>query len=112
MHTCWTRQLHPIVAFKKLCQQLGAAELLRAFLRWLPLAVGRQEKQSHVEKATLSPTWNEELEFTGKLQDLVAHGLLMIVMDWDRGMRDDELGAKLWQVSERLAEVRFSGRES
>ena len=71
---------------------LKAADLNGKSDPYVTLAVGRQEKQSHVEKATLSPTWNEELEFTGKLQDLVAHGLLMIVMDWDRGMRDDELG--------------------
>ena len=43
-------------------------------------------------KNSLDPEWNETLEFTGTLRELLPGGLLLRVFDKDRFTSDDPIG--------------------
>ena len=57
---------------------------------------GKAEKKSRTVKGTLNPAWNEELTFTGMLQEFTRTGLTLKVFDWDSKLKlkskDDPLG--------------------
>ena len=48
---------------------------------------GKQEKKSRIVKKTLDPVWNEEMEFTGTLQEFLSHGLMLKVFDYDSPLK-------------------------
>ena len=49
--------------------------------------VGGTSKDSHVEKRTLKPIWEQDLEFEGQLETFVASGIHLEVFDYDK-LRD------------------------
>mmetsp|Transcript_44248 Transcript_44248/g.122672 ORF Transcript_44248/g.122672 Transcript_44248/m.122672 type:complete len:202 (+) Transcript_44248:491-1096(+) len=51
-----------------------------------------QELRTAVKHETVSPVWEQTLEFRGTLQAFISQGLLLRVMDWDMVMFDDPLG--------------------
>ena len=56
---------------------------------------GKKDLKSRTIMKTLDPVWNEELSFTGKLQDFLNTGLLLKVFDYDSPLKmskDDPLG--------------------
>jgi hypothetical protein len=58
---------------------------------------GGREKKTRVAKRTLDPEWNESVEFTGSLNEMIASGLSLRVLDWDNSLKkvfgsDDPLG--------------------
>ena len=71
---------------------LKAADLNGKSDPYVQVSVGAQRKQSKVVERTLDPVWNEEFEFEGTLQELVAYGLHLKVFDKDRFTKDDPLG--------------------
>lgn len=65
---------------------------------------GGQRKKTSVIKRTLDPVWNESIELHGKLDDFLASGLKMTLMDWDGDSigSDDELGQIMVRLEQGL----------
>ena len=70
-------------------------------------AGGKVEVVTHKSKTiykTLSPEWNEKLDFEGVLQGFLSYGLAIHVWDADTFSRDDPLG-DVWVGLDRLRET-------
>ena len=81
--------------FLKSGVRLKAADLNGKIDPYIIVSTKQQQKKSRVVKKSLNPTWNEELVLSGKLQEILAHGLHLEVFDWDSALKlkkDDSLG--------------------
>ena len=74
---------------------LKAADMNGKSDPYVKVNAAKQEKKSKVVKSTLDPVWDEEVSFSGTLNDFLATGLLLKVFDWDSPLKmtkDDPLG--------------------
>ena len=60
---------------------------------YVKVSVAGVTKKTKTMKKTLSPRWDEFMEFPGRLSDLIASPLELRVFDYDTLSRDDPMGA-------------------
>ena len=57
-------------------------------------------------KLSLNPVWNQTFRFRGRRADLLASGVLLKVIDWDRFSFNDPLGEVRISLADLEAEAR------
>ena len=72
---------------------LKAADLNGKSDPYVRVRVGGLSQESRVVAKSLSPAWDQALEFRGNLEEFHSTGLALEVMDKDRFTRDDPLGS-------------------
>ena len=59
---------------------------------YVKMQIGKKTVKSKIIKKSLSPRWDEDFEFRGTLQELIAEPMQLSVWDYDFGSRNDRLG--------------------